>query len=200
MKSSWFVALGMMFGITGVLCMAIGLCAEPSGGESSSSQSNKPSTSDSKITDQERVSVAVARDRAKVMHDIYVATLDVMHHRYFHSERAVVPARAMEDVFSEIKRQSKVEARWISVNLKAMSIDHEPESDFEKKAAEEIATGTSQFELVEGGYYRRAGAIPLTGGCISCHGGLFLRETVKTPKYAGLVISVPIIDDSIKSK
>ena len=114
-------------------------------------------------------------------------------------ERSVVPARAMEDVFSEIKRQSQVDARWISVNLKAMSIDHEPASDFEKKAAREIADGKSELDVVEDGYYRRAGAIPLSSGCVSCHAGLF-KEATQTPKYAALVISVPIISDSGKPK
>ena len=37
--------------------------------------------------DVPRVSVAVARDRAKLLHEVYVATLHVMHDRYFHSGR-----------------------------------------------------------------------------------------------------------------
>ena len=54
---------------------------------------------------------------------------------------AVLPARAMEDIFSDVARQSKTTARWISVNTKAMSLDHEPSSEFEKHAAEEIKGG-----------------------------------------------------------
>ena len=81
------------------------------------------------------VPIAVARDRAKLMHDIYLTTLDVMHDRYFHADRAIVPARAMEDVFSEMENQTGSRANWISVNLKAMSIDHEPQTEFEKRAA-----------------------------------------------------------------
>lgn len=191
MKTIRLIMPSMLFGIVGALCIAVGLCAEPSPGDANTSKGGKASAAGVRIDDKDRVSVVVARDRAKLMHDIYVATLDVMHHRYFHRERAVVPARAMEDVFSEMKRQSKVEARWISVNMKAMSVDHEPESDFEKKAAAEIASGKTEVEIVEGGYYRRAGMIPLHGACVNCHGAFF-RETSDTPKYAGLVISVPV--------
>ncbi|MEQ8789811.1 MAG: DUF3365 domain-containing protein [Pirellulaceae bacterium] len=146
---------------------------------------------DSKRDQPPGYSLEGARDRAKVMHDVYSATLEVMHHRYFHGDRAVVPARAMEDIFSAIKRQSRVEARWISVNMKPMSIEHAPQSEFEQRAAKEIASGKEAFETVEEGYYRRAGAIRLTDGCISCHGGFALAPS-KSPKFAGLVISVPI--------
>lgn len=150
-------------------------------------------------TEGQQVPVALARDRARLMHDVYAATLHVMHERYFHGERAMVPARALEDVFTEIKRQSRTDARWIAVNLKAMSINHEPKSDFEKSAAKAIAEGKSELEVVEDGYYRRAGAIPLADGCISCHAGLF-KEASKTPKFAALVISVPLSSDSGKSQ
>ncbi len=79
-----------------------------------------------KNDDVPRVPIAVARDRAKVMHEVYLTTLHVMHDRYFHADRSIVPARAMEDVFTEIERQTGSKANWISVNLKAMSINHEP--------------------------------------------------------------------------
>src|SRR5262245_65028159 len=93
-------------------------------------------------------SLAAAREKAETMHSLYAATLVVMHDRYFHGERATVPARALEDVFAEIARQSKVEARWISVNTRPMSINHEPKTPFEKQAAKELATGKESLELV----------------------------------------------------
>ncbi|MGN6545807.1 MAG: c-type heme family protein [Aureliella sp.] len=137
------------------------------------------------------VSLEVARDRAQLMHDVYAATLEVMHHRYFHDARAIVPARALEDVFAEMDSRANISARWISVNTKPMSLHHEPKSDFEKKAAAEIAAGKSPVEQVDGAMYRRAVAIPLTGGCVSCHAGMF-ADAPKTQRYAGLVISIPI--------
>jgi Protein of unknown function (DUF3365) len=135
--------------------------------------------------------VAVARDRAKLMHDVYAATLEAVHEHYFHGERAIVPARALEDVFAEIAIRSKIEARWISVNTKAMSIKHEPKSDFEKKAATELAAGKNEIELVEKGRYLRAAPIPLASECVSCHTGFFAAPP-KSPRFAGLVISIPI--------
>jgi len=149
---------------------------------------------DTPVADEHRVSVEAARVRAKLMHEVYSATLDVMHHRYFHGDRAVVPARAMEDVFSEMERTSHTQANWISVNLKAMSIDHDPDTEFEKRAARELNADTNQIEVVEHGYYRQARTIPLTSGCVSCHGGFF-KTPSKKPKFAGLVISVPVHKD-----
>ncbi len=92
---------------------------------------------------------------------------------------------------AEMARQSKTQARWSSVNTRPMSIDHEPKTDFEKQAATEIEAGRHEFELVEKGYYQRAVPIPLSSRCISCHTGFF-GDAPKSPRYAGLVISIPL--------
>ena len=139
--------------------------------------------------------VAAARERARLMHDFYSSTLDVLHDRYFHGDRAMVPARAMEDIFERMEKSSRAQARWISVNTNAMSVNHEPRTDFEKKAATALAAGKGDFEAVEGTVYRRAAPIPLTGGCIGCHTGFF-KDQPKTPRFAGLIISMPISDPS----
>ena len=136
--------------------------------------------------------LGLARDRAKILHEVYAATLEVMHHRYFHGDRAVVPARALEDVFAEMQETSSVEARWIAVNMPPMSINHKPKTDFERRAVEALADGKEHFEEVEDGYYRRAGAIPLANECVSCHAGFF-KPPSKKPKFAGLVISIPVV-------
>jgi hypothetical protein len=119
-----------------------------------------------------------------------------MHDRYFHADRSIVPARAMEDVFSGIEQETGSKANWISVNLKAMSINHEPSTEFEKRAAKEIATGESEVETTEDGYYRRATAIPMTGGCISCHAGVF-SQPAKSRKFAALIVSIPVTDEPV---
>ena len=96
----------------------------------------------------------------------------------------------MEDIFSELQRQSAIEARWIAATLRGMNIDHDPETPFEKLAAREISAGKSEIEEVSSDYYRRAMAIPLSGGCMHCHGGSVSQSTRK--HFAGLVISIPI--------
>lgn len=125
------------------------------------------------------------------MHGIYSATLDSMLHRYFRREGAVLPPRAMADVFADIDLQTKMKSRWIAVNTPAMSINHEPETAFKKKAAAAIAEGKTQYESVEKGYSLRAGAIPLGTGCVGYH-TKFALTTDKTPRFAGLVISIPV--------
>lgn len=152
----------------------------------------KPSTPEKPVEDEARVSVDVARERAAVLHVAYAATLDTMHHHYFRREQAVLPARAMEEVFADVARKSNVKARWIAVNTKPMSVDHEPEGDFEKKAAAELATGKDKYEAVEDGYFRSASPISLHGGCLSCHHNSAFGPPPKGSRYAGLVLSVPI--------
>jgi len=144
--------------------------------------------------DDKSVTVAVARDRAKLMHDIYSATLDTMHHRYFRREGAVLPARALDDVFAEVDRKTQIKTRWIAVNTPAMSTNHEPVTAFEKRAAEVLAEGKAEYATTENGYYLRATPIPLGAGCVSCH-TKFGATDDKKPRFAGLVISIPVKDE-----
>ena len=180
--------LAFTVGVTVILGAALALDAKPRRDAAARLADDK------KADGENRVSVAIARERAMVMHDVYASTLSAMHHHYFHSNRSTLPARAMEDVFSDMAKKSKAEARWISVNTKAMSVDHEPETEFEKLAATAIAGGKDKFELVEKGYYHSATAIPLGMGCVSCHAGFF-GGPPKSPRFAGLVISVPINEE-----
>lgn len=134
--------------------------------------------------------VAVARERAELLHDIYSATLVVIHRHYFHSDLAIVPARAMEDVFENMTGLYGDKAHWISVNTKAMSIDHKPMTGFEKKAVTELSAGKQAYELVENGVYQRAAVIPLGTNCVGCHTSRF--SAPQKSARAGLVISIPL--------
>jgi len=183
-------------GLTGVLCLSF-VAAEETKSDAKAAAKTQPSTSQKEEASKAipRVSLEVARDRARLMHEMYSATLDTMHHRYFHGDRAMVPARALKDVFKEMERQNNTQARWISASLNPMSLDNEPKTDFERKAAKEIAKGEDVVETIEEGYYRRAGSISLSGGCVSCHAGFF-RATPATAKFAGLIISIPVERDT----
>lgn len=142
--------------------------------------------------------IAAARQQAILLHHAYVAAQDVMHRRYFHGGKAAVPARAMEDVFAEMKAATNTEAKWISVSFEPMSIDHEPKTEFEKRAARELKSGKSDYETVGPGIYRRASAVSLSGGCVSCHSGLVSRPPSRP--IAGLVIGIPIGNDAVAEK
>lgn len=154
----------------------------------SAPSATKGSTPETKSLD----SVSLARDQAKLMHKVYSVTLDVIHERYFRKDRDTVPARALEDVFSEMRRQTKVQSRWIGVNAKTMSVDHEPKDDFEKFAAKALGKGEESVERVEAKLYRRAEMIPLSSGCLTCHGTFGMEP--KTPRVAALVIGIPLKD------
>lgn len=177
-----------------VLWVAVASFAEPPRGSKTESSTEAKSDSTKKLDDKKRVSIEVARERAKLTHNIYSATLDVIHHRYFRDDRSSIPARVMEDVFSEIARRENIKANWIAVNAKAMSIDHRPQNDFEKQAAKAIAAGQREYELVENGVYRRAEGISLMNrGCLGCHLGFGASGTTK--RFAGLVITIPVTKD-----
>lgn len=137
------------------------------------------------------VSVASARERAKLLHDVYTTTLEVIHRHYFRRDGPVLPARAMDEVFEEMARLSGGYANWISVNTKAMSIDHEPTTEFEKQAATELAAGKEAYEVATKTVYRRATRVPLGSSCVGCHTKMF-AEPPKTPRFAGLVISISL--------
>lgn len=184
-------SLRTLAGAAGILCLAFGVSVNSHIVATGEANENKKAVATQPDEGGKRVMVSEARERAKLMHNIYAATLDTMHHHFFRRDRSVLPARAMEDVFAEMERQSKIKAGWISVNTKAMSIHHEPKNEFEKQAAKAIAAGKTEFELVENGYYHRAEAIPLGAGCVSCHTPFF-SKTPQTQRFAGLVISVPI--------
>ena len=147
-------------------------------------------TADSTVGTKFADSVAIARDQAKLMHKVYAATLEMVHDRYFRNDRDAIPARALEDVFAEVKRQTRVESRWIGVNARTLSIRHEPKGDFEQFAAHALGGGEGAVERIEGKVYRRAEVIPLATSCLMCHGTLGIEP--KTPRFAGLLISIPL--------
>ena len=184
-------SLRVLAGAAGVLCLAVGLSVDSPSVATGQPNENKKAVAAPPDDSAKPVTVAEARARAQLMHNIYAATLDSMHHHFFRRERSVLPARAMEDVFADVDRQTNIKSAWIAVNTKAMSIQHEPKNDFEKQAAKALAAGKGEFELVEKGYYHRAGAIPLGAGCVNCHTGFF-SKTPQSQRFAGLVISMPV--------
>lgn len=192
--NSRLLKLCVLIGAALILCATLTLSAEPSDEAGNPPADSKQAAASERPASDERVSVAIARERASVMHDIYSSTLHAMHQHYFHANRSVLPARALQDVFDDMARKSKAKARWISVNTKAMSVDHEPADEFEKQAAAAIAAGKEKYEVVEKEFYRSASPIRLGAGCVSCHTGFFTGPS-KSPRFAGLVISVPVNEE-----
>jgi len=170
--------------VTGTLASSQGIYRNLVSGE-------EPASSAAPVAvDADVARVAAVREQAKLMHDIYASSLDVIHERYFRNDRSTVPARALEDVFRDIERQRNIQARWIGVNARTMSIPHEPKDEFEKKAAAALSSGKPDYEAIEDGHLRRATPIPLGAGCLTCHGTFGVES--KTPRFAGLVLRIPL--------
>lgn len=132
------------------------------------------------------------RRQAKLLHSTYEATLHTVHREYFREGgRTPIPARVLEEVFYWVDEETRGETRWIAVNTEAMSIDHNAESEFEKQAVKVLSTGEEEYEQVEGGMYRRVGAITLFASCLKCHESAATQLRTKR-RVAGLVINIPI--------
>lgn len=142
-----------------------------------------------------RVSLEVAKEKAALLHQVYASTLDIVHRHFFRNDRAILPARAVEDIFEDVERETKIESRWIAVNTKAMSVNHEPETEFEDFVAKELTDGKELVEKVEDGFYRSATPVPLGSKCVGCHTGVFSAPP-KSPRMAGLIISIPILKEA----
>ena len=167
------------------------ISGQDAGGSTKAAQPKQPAIAAAPSAAELEATVTAARERAKLLHDVYSTTLDAIHHHYFRRDDSVIPARAMETVFEGMAGLSGTMANWISVNTPAMSTDHKPRTEFEKTAAAELTAGKEAYELVGKHFYRRAARIPLGSNCIGCHAGM-LATTNKSPSWAALVISIPL--------
>ncbi|MEZ6053534.1 MAG: DUF3365 domain-containing protein [Planctomycetaceae bacterium] len=165
-------------------------------------QSQPPTSSDSPSDRQETDSIATqinknapdtvveARGRARILHETLHGALQVMHRDFFREDEGLnIPSRSLEDVFSELATSYGVELQWIAVDLKAMNVDNEPSSDFEKEAVRVLKTGQDEFESIADNRYRFVGKIRLSAICLSCHAS---ARSSNDTRAAGLVISMPL--------
>ena len=162
------------------------LCAEPPA-ESPAPSQNVGSTP----------TVDEARDRARILHETIHGALQVVHRDFFDEDAVrTLPSQSLEDVFLELERSFGVSIRWISVNAKAMNVDHEPRDEFEKKAAKALAAGKQEYESYEAGdadvpgEYRHAGKIRLASQCLKCH---VPNRTSTEDRLAGLTIRMQAV-------
>ena len=173
---------------TAGIASAAGLAAVPSGGGEERREPIEAAI-------PEALTAAEARGRARLLQETYEATLHVIHRRYFdRDEKDVIPARALEDVFRTADKGTGRMTRWIAVNTPPMNVDHAPREGFETRAAEALADGAEEFESVEGGVYRRAGAVTLFASCLRCHES-GLTKQISKERVAALVVAMPVRAD-----
>ena len=134
--------------------------------------------------------VAEARGRARILHESFHGVLQVMHRDFFDEEAGLaIPSKSLEDVFKELARSYDVKMRWLAVNTDAMSVDHNPRTEFEASAVKALASGKQEFESNENGLYQHAGAIRLSSRCLKCH---LPNRTSTKDHTAALVITMPL--------
>lgn len=135
-------------------------------------------------------SVEEARSRARLLYTAIDGALQVMHRDFFDDEDSLrIPSRSLEDVFAVLSKDHDIKLRWLAVNAQAMSVDHNPQNDFERGAVKAIMAGQQEFDAAEEGTYRYAGMIRLGGECLKCH--VPMRRSLED-RFAGLVISMPL--------
>ncbi|MFV1965664.1 MAG: DUF3365 domain-containing protein [Pirellulaceae bacterium] len=139
--------------------------------------------------DHRPVTLEEARGQAKLLHQTIHSTLQIVHRTYYLEDEGLpLPASTMETVFDDLARSRNIKFHWLAVNAQAMSIDHEPQDEFEKQAVKALRSGKTSFGRVEKGVYRHAGAITLFSQCLKCH---LPHRTSTDPRTAGLVITIP---------
>lgn len=137
-----------------------------------------------------RPSLSEARARARLLHETIRGALQVMHRDFFDDENpAAIPSSSLDDVFVELSRKFRVQAKWLIVETDLLNVDHKPQNEFEERAAEALAEGQPEFEVNDAGTYRYAGPIRLASQCLKCH--VKNRSDTET-RTAGLVISMEI--------
>lgn len=131
-----------------------------------------------------------ARVRARILHETVHGALQVMHRDFFEEEESrVIPSHSLEDVFKELERSQGIKVRWLAVNARAMNVDNEPRTEFEKQAVKALSAGKAEFEQVTDKEYQFTGSIRLASQCLKCH--LPMRKSNEA-RVAGLVISMPL--------
>lgn len=131
-----------------------------------------------------------ARVRARILHETVHGALQVIHRDFFEEEESrVIPSHSLEDVFKELSRSQGIKVRWLAVNARAMNVDNEPRTEFEKQAVKVLSAGKSEFEQITDKEYQFTGSIRLASQCLKCH--LPMRKSNEA-RVAGLVISMPL--------
>lgn len=188
---------GAVSGVGLVLGVAAAVWAQ-SGGRVESAKKEPPAAEAPRGAESRRApGIDEARQRALLLHETYASVLFAMHRRYFLDDgRKPVPSRVLDDVFAETSRRSGVKARWMAVNAQVMTLGHEPQDEFEQRAAKALAKGEESVEEIAAGRYRRAGSIPLFANCLKCHAPAPLRPDVT--RVAALVIEVPVKVEAVR--
>jgi hypothetical protein len=151
----------------------------------SSSDTSQPETAAPKVS-----SLEAARGQAKLLHETIHSVLQFVHRDFYRpDQRLPLPARTLESVFEDIARECNVQVHWLAVQGAPMSIRHQPQDEFERKAVKALDAGAKEFEEFENKVYRRAGAITLHNQCLKCH---VPDRTNTEPRIAGLVITMTV--------
>ncbi len=159
------------------------------GAEDSDSPQSKPAETAAST-------LAEARTRAKMLHEMVRGTLQIMHRDFFDEDDAhAIPSASLEDVFHEMSETHDVTMKWLIVNTDIVNADHEAETPFEKAAVKTLAAGEPFAEHRTATRYQFAGPIRLGSQCLKCHVKRRIRNEART---AGLVISMPLVESDVR--
>jgi hypothetical protein len=187
MKPNTSTAIRTLAVIVSVLLMTIGAGPTRPDGSDTGPRGDKKAA---EIEGKSLVTLEVARAQAKLLHETFHVTLQVVHRDYYRQDEGLlIPSRSLEAVFDELAHSSNVKLRWLAVNAQAMNVDHRARSEFEKNAVKALGSGKEMFEFVENDVYRYAGSITLFSQCLKCH---LPNRTSSAPRTAALLITVPI--------
>jgi hypothetical protein len=118
--------------------------------------------------------VARARDQVKMLDDLYKTAVVGITKTYVHQQGEIPAAVVAAEVFEAMKQKKYHNARLIDASGKPKNRHNNPESEFEKKAVDEIKAGKAYYEEIgekDGKpVFRAATVVPaVMKQCASCH-------------------------------
>lgn len=114
--------------------------------------------------------LAAARERVRMMDDIYVTAVLVTHKMYVRDPGTPAAVTWAKQVFHGLQGKGWPEARILSGVDRPLNPENDPSDPFERDAVAAFRAGKPSFERVEGGVLRYATALHVVdASCITCH-------------------------------
>lgn len=167
MKNPASLALALGLALTGPA-----LLAAPRKGKPAARPAAKPSVAarQARPPASPPMSPEEARRTVAMLDDAYQITLHAVHDWYpTRTGQPVVAATVVRKLQERMAELGWPRSHFLAVNALVMNPDHRPRDSFEKDAITALRSGDERYEKVVGSNLRVATALPLGGGCFSCH-------------------------------
>jgi hypothetical protein len=104
-----------------------------------------------------------------LLDDAYQIWLEEAHDVYHPRPNQPVAAKIVRELQEKMGKLGWPQSQFLGVNTLVMHQDHQPEDAFERDAVRKLRDSDGRVEQISDGMMRVATAVPLPGGCGTCH-------------------------------